>query len=64
MVWLRLHRILMVCHCYREKDDIIRIISARKATAKEQHIYMRNRKGRENTTWKQWSGDETPMPLV
>ena len=33
-----------VCHCYREKDDIIRIISARKATAKEQHIYMRNRK--------------------
>ena len=32
-------RILMVCHCLREKDDVIRIISARKATKNEQHDY-------------------------
>ena len=28
-------RVLLVCHCYRAGDAIIRIISARKATAKE-----------------------------
>lgn len=28
-------RILIVVHCYREKDETIRIISARKATARE-----------------------------
>ncbi len=28
-------RILVVCHCYREKDNVIRIISARKATKRE-----------------------------
>ncbi len=28
-------RILLVCHCFREDDSIIRIISARKATKKE-----------------------------
>ena len=27
-------RILVVCHCYRENDEKIRIISARKATKK------------------------------
>ena len=32
-------RILMVCHCYREDDDVIRIISARKATKHEQSFY-------------------------
>jgi uncharacterized DUF497 family protein len=31
--------ILVVCHCYRENDEIIRIISARKATIKEQKQY-------------------------
>ncbi|NKB24829.1 MAG: BrnT family toxin [Kiritimatiellae bacterium] len=36
-------RTLMVCHCYREKGDIIRIISARKATAKERRKYQRNK---------------------
>jgi hypothetical protein len=36
-------RILMVCHCYREQDSVIRIISARKATAKEQNVYRRNK---------------------
>lgn len=32
-------RLLVVCHCYREKDVIIRIISARKATKPEQKQY-------------------------
>jgi uncharacterized protein len=33
-------RILVVCHCYREQDDVIRIISARKATRPEQIQYL------------------------
>ena len=33
-------RILVVCHCYREQDDVIRIISARKATRSEQIQYL------------------------
>jgi uncharacterized protein len=32
-------RLLVVCHCYRENDEIIRIITARKATKKETNIY-------------------------
>ncbi len=32
-------RILMVCHCYRESDELIRIISARKATKSETKFY-------------------------
>ena len=28
-------RLLLVCHCYRSKANVIRIISARKATARE-----------------------------
>ena len=36
-------RILMVCHCYRESEDVIRIISARKATVKERRTYQRNK---------------------
>ena len=32
-------RILMVCHCYRESDEVIRIISARKATKSETKFY-------------------------
>ncbi len=32
-------RILAVCHCYRKSDEIIRIISARKATRNEQKRY-------------------------
>lgn len=31
--------ILVVCHCYRENDEIIRIISARKATKNEKNQY-------------------------
>lgn len=30
---------LVVCHCYRHKESVIRIISARKATAKEERAY-------------------------
>ena len=32
-------RVLVVCHCYREEGNVIRIISARKATAKESKFY-------------------------
>ena len=32
-------RLLIVCHCYRESDSVIRIISARKATKREQQVY-------------------------
>lgn len=32
-------RLLVVCHCYRSKGSIIRIISARKATAREAKSY-------------------------
>ena len=32
-------RILLVCHCYRSEDGVIRIISARKATAGESKFY-------------------------
>ena len=32
-------RTLVVCHCYRGDDNIIRIISARKATTSERKIY-------------------------
>ena len=31
----------IVCHCYRESDTVIRIISARKATKKEEERYVR-----------------------
>jgi uncharacterized DUF497 family protein len=32
-------RMLMVCHCLREGGDVIRIVSARRATAKERKHY-------------------------
>lgn len=31
--------LLLVCHCYRESESVIRIISARKATKKEEKAY-------------------------
>jgi uncharacterized DUF497 family protein len=34
-------RLLIVCHAYRENDELIRIISARKATANERKQYGR-----------------------
>jgi len=33
--------ICMVCHCYRESDTVIRIITARKATKNEVNRYER-----------------------
>ena len=32
-------RLLLVCHCYRETESVIRIISARKATKVEMKYY-------------------------
>ena len=34
-------KVCIVCHCYRESDTVIRIISARQATRKEEQIYVR-----------------------
>ena len=35
-------RVLVVCHCYRENEQEIRIISARKADKREQENYRRS----------------------
>ncbi len=35
-------RVLLVCHCYREAESVIRIISARKATKQEARNYRRS----------------------
>lgn len=32
-------RMLLVCHCYRRGDEVIRIISARQATSRESKHY-------------------------
>ena len=43
IIGLDLHyRELTVCHCYRENRNVIRIISARKATKNETDLYWRN----------------------
>ena len=34
-------RVLIVCHCYRETGDVIRIISARKADREEREEYRK-----------------------
>jgi uncharacterized DUF497 family protein len=34
-------RLLTVCHCYRYEEDVIRIISARKADRKERRQYAK-----------------------
>lgn len=36
-------RVLVVCHCYREGDEVIRIISVRKATVSETEEYIRRK---------------------
>ena len=36
-------RLLVVCHCYREDEEIIRIISARKPTRNEARQYAKGR---------------------
>lgn len=35
----KMAKLLVVCHCYRDSDSIIRIISARKATTTETKQY-------------------------
>ncbi len=37
-------RILIVCHCFRESETIVRIISARKADSDEEKEYWRHRR--------------------
>jgi uncharacterized DUF497 family protein len=37
-------QVLVVCHCFRIKRSVIRIISARKATRKERSAYARRGK--------------------
>ena len=37
-------KVLVVCHCFRESDTVIRIISARKADGDEEQEYWRNRR--------------------
>ena len=32
-------KLLIVCHCYRSDDTVVRIISARKANRKERKVY-------------------------
>ena len=34
-------RLLLVCHCFRESESVIRLISAREATKKEAGLYRR-----------------------
>ena len=34
-------RVILVCHCYRNEGNVIRIISARKARTKESKAYQR-----------------------
>ena len=36
-------RCLIVSHCYQESDSVIRLISARRATAQEEEVYWRLR---------------------
>lgn len=36
-------KLLVVCHCYRSADMVIRIISARKATENEAKYYKKQR---------------------
>ncbi len=33
-------RVLVVCHCFRRSESVIRIISARKATRRERRAHM------------------------
>lgn len=37
--------LLVVVHCYRESDEVIRLISARKATRGERKAYVHARSG-------------------
>jgi len=36
-------RVLVVCHCYRESESVVRIISARRAQRNEEQTYWSQR---------------------
>ncbi len=38
------YNLLVVCHCYRQNESVIRIVSARKATKNERKEYLKNEK--------------------
>ena len=38
------YNLLVVCHCYRQNESIIKIVSARKATKNERKEYLKNEK--------------------
>lgn len=38
------YNLLVVCHCYRQNESVIRIISARKATKTEKKEYLKDEK--------------------
>ena len=37
-------QVLVICHCFRESETVIRIISARKADKDEEHEYWMQRR--------------------
>jgi len=37
-------QVLVVCHCFRESETVVRIISARKADKDEERAYWERRK--------------------
>jgi len=37
-------RVLVVCHCFRESEAVVRLISARKADQEEEQEYWRGRR--------------------
>jgi len=37
-------RIIVVCHCFRENETVVRIISSRKADKNEEHEYWRHKR--------------------
>jgi uncharacterized DUF497 family protein len=37
-------RVVLLCHCFRESDRVIRIISARRATRAERSVYQRGQR--------------------
>ena len=45
---------LVVCHCFREGETVIRIISARKADKDEEREYWNQRKWETTTTFQKW----------
>src|SRR2546426_11781009 len=51
---------VVVSHCYRKEDDVVRLISARKATRWERDIYQRRwRRWGRNTTFRKVAGTRT-----